>query len=122
MNDEVELALPGGARLVAIVTRDSTQALGLRTGLAAFALLKSSSVIVATGLEGAKVSARNQLHGTIAAVTPGAVNADVVVDLDGGGSIGATVTQASVSELGFAPGLRATALFKASSVILAVAA
>ena len=122
VNDEIELALPGGARLVAIVTRDSTQALGLRTGLTAFALLKSSSVIVATGLEGAKVSARNQLHGTIAAVTPGAVNADVVVDLDGGGSVGATVTQASVRELGFAPGVRATALFKASSVILAVAA
>ena len=31
VNDEVELTLPGGARLVAIVTRDSTQALGLRT-------------------------------------------------------------------------------------------
>ena len=122
VNDEVELTLPGGARVVAIVTRDSTQALGLRTGITAFALLKSASVIIATGIEGAKISARNQLHGTIASVTPGAVNADVVVDLDGGGSIGATVTQASLVELGFKPGVRATALFKASSVILAVAA
>jgi molybdate transport system regulatory protein len=122
VNDEVELALPGGARIVAIVTRESTRALGLRTGITALALLKASSVIVATGIEGAKISARNQLHGTIASVTPGAVNAEVVIELDGGGSIGATVTQASVAELGFARGLRATALFKASSVILAVAA
>ena len=122
VNDEVELTLPGGARVVAIVTRSSTLALGLRTGITAFALLKSSSVIVATGIEGAKISARNQLHGSIASVTPGAVNADVVVDLDGGGSIAATVTQASLSELGFKPGARATALFKASSVIVAVAA
>jgi molybdate transport system regulatory protein len=121
VNDEVELTLPGGARIVAIVTRDSTQALGLRTGITAFALLKSSSVIVATGMAGAKLSARNQMPGAIASVTPGAVNAEVVVDIDGGGSVCATVTQASLAELGFEPGARAVALFKASSVILAVA-
>lgn len=122
VNDEVELTLPGGARVVAIVTRESTRALGLRMGITAFALLKSSSVIVATGIEGARISARNQLHGAIASVTPGAVNAEVRVDLDGGGRIGATVTQATLDELGLSPGTRATALFKASSVILAVAA
>ena len=122
VNDEVVLTLPGGARIVAIVTRDSTQALGLRTGLTAFALLKASSVIVATGIEGAKISARNQLPGAIASVTPGAVNAEVLVELDGGGSIGATVAQASLAELDFVPGARAVVVFKASSVILAVAA
>lgn len=122
VNDEVELTLASGARIVAIVTSQSTRALGLRTGLTAFALLKSSSVIVATGIEGARISARNQLHGEIASVTPGAVNAEVVVVIDGGGSIGATVTQASLADLGFEPGVRATALFKASSVILAVTA
>ena len=122
VNDEVELTLPGGARIVAIVTRDSTRTLGLRTGLTAFALLKSSSVIVATGIEGAKVSARNQLKGIVTSVTPGAVNAEVVVAIDGGGSVGATVTQASLAELGFEVGGAATVLFKASSVILAVAA
>lgn len=122
VNDEIELALPGGARIVAIVTRDSTQALGLRTGMTAIALLKSSSVIVALDLAGAKISARNQLHGAIASVRPGAVNAEVVLALDGGGSIAATVPQASVAELALANGVRATALFNASSVILAAAA
>lgn len=122
VNDEVELLLPGGARIVAIVTRESTRSLGLRTGMTAFALLKSSSVMIAAGIEGARISARNQLHGAIASVTPGAVNAEVVIDLDGGGSIGATINQGSLQQLGFEPGQRATALFKASSVILAVAA
>lgn len=122
VNDEVELLLPGGARIVAIVTRESTRSLGLRTGITAFALLKSASVMIAANIEGARISARNQLHGTIALVTPGAVNAEVAIDLDGGGSIGATINQASLQQLGFAPGQRATALFKASSVILAVAA
>lgn len=125
VNDEVELSLPGGACLVAIITSESTRRLGLRTGITAFALLTASSVVIATGIEGiegVKISARNQLHGVIAAVTPGAVNAEVVIDLDDGGSIGATVTQGSADDLGFQLGMRATALFKASSVILAVAA
>jgi molybdate transport system regulatory protein len=122
VNDEVELTLPGGVRIVAIVTRDSTEALGLRTHMTAIALIKSSSVLIATELEGAKLSARNQLAGTVSALTPGAVNAEVTITIDGGGSIAAIVTQGSVKALKLAVGSRATAFFKASSVILAVTA
>jgi molybdate transport system regulatory protein len=120
VNDEVELTLPGGQRIVAVVTRDSTESLGLRTNITAIALVKASSVLVATDLEGAKLSARNQLPGVVSALAPGAVNAEVTIDIDGGGSIAAIVTQASAKSLGLAPGSRATAFFKASSVILAV--
>lgn len=122
VNDEVELTLPGGPRIVAVVTRESTEALGLRTNISAMALIKSSSVLLATDLEGTKLSARNQLPGTVSAVTPGAVNAEVTLDLDGGGSLTAIVTQGSVKSLGLVPGSRATAFFKASSVILATTA
>jgi molybdate transport system regulatory protein len=115
VNDEVELTLAGGQRIVAVVTQESTQSLGLRTKATAIAL-------VTTDLEGAKVSTRNQLAGKVGAVTPGAVNAEVVIDLDGGGSIAAIVTQGSVKSLGLAPGKRAIALFKATSVIVAVPA
>jgi len=118
VNDEIELTLPGGARIVAVVTRESTEALGLKPGAAAFALVRASSVIVATDLGGAKLSTRNQLPGSVTAVTPGAVNAEVVLDIGGGMSIAAIVTQASLKSLGLAPGVAATALFKASSVIL----
>ena len=122
VNDEVELALPGGARIVAVITHESAQGLGLRTGMKAIALVKSSSVIVATDLEGARLSTRNRLDGVVSAVTPGAVNAEVVIGLDGGGSIAAIVTAGSVKSLGLAKGIRATALFKATSVIVAVTA
>ena len=122
VNDEVEITLASGVRIVAVVTQESVQSLGLRTKMTAIALVKSSSILVATDLEGAKVSARNQLAGTVSAVTPGAVNAEVVIDLDGGGSIAAIVTEGSVRSLGLAPGQRATALFKATSVIVAVTA
>lgn len=120
VNDEVELTLPGGARIVAVVTRESTQSLGLGIDASAFALIKASSVIVATEMAGARLSARNQLQGTVSAVTPGPVNAEVVIDVDGGGTIAAIVTQASLAGLGLAVGQRATAVFKASSVILGV--
>jgi molybdate transport system regulatory protein len=130
VNDEVELTLPGGARIVAVVTRESTEQLGLHVGATAIALIKSSWVMLATGLatglatdpDGLKLSARNQLPGTVATLTPGAVNAEVLLDLDGGGTLAAIVTQGSVEALGLAVGVRAMAFFKASSVILAVAA
>lgn len=120
VNDEIELTLPGGARLVAVVTRDSTEALGLRTHMTAIALVKASSVLVATGLAGARLSARNQLPGTVSALVPGAVNDEVVIDIDGGGSVSAIVTHSSAKSLGLAVGTKALAFFKASSVILAV--
>jgi molybdate transport system regulatory protein len=118
VNDEVELSLPGGARIAAIVTRESTEQLGLKLGATAFALIKASSVIVATEMDGVRLSARNQLSGTITAVTPGAVNAEVVIDIGGGLSMAAIVTQSSANALGLAVGMPATALFKASSVIV----
>lgn len=125
VNDEISLSLPGGATLVAIVTRESTEQLGLRLGAEAFALVKASSVLIATGLDddeekgaAVRLSARNRLPGTVLAVTPGAVNAEVLLDIGGGQSLAATITQASLAELALAPGRRATALFKASSVIL----
>jgi len=122
VNDEVELTLAGGQRIVAVLTQESTQSLGLRPKATAIALVKASSVVVATDLEGARVSTRNQLAGTVGAVTPGAVNAEVVIELDGGGSIAAIVTEGSVKSLGLGPGKRAIALFKATSVIVAVPA
>jgi molybdate transport system regulatory protein len=118
VNDEIELTLAGGARVIAVVTHSSAQSLQLEPGATAFALIKASSVIVATDLEGATLSARNQLPGTVSALHAGAVNAEVVLDLDGGGSIAAVVTLGSAKALGLKKGARAIAIFKASSVIL----
>ncbi|MGH8613487.1 MAG: TOBE domain-containing protein, partial [Gammaproteobacteria bacterium] len=118
VNDEIELTVGKNTRIVAIVTRESTESLGLRVGSQAFALIKASSIIIASDVDGAKLSARNQLHGTVASVIPGAVNAEVVLEIDGGGSIAAIVTNPSVQSLGLEAGKRGVAIFKASSVIL----
>lgn len=122
VNDEVELTLGSGAKLVAIVTHESAQTLGLGVGVQAFALVKSSSIVVATDLQGAKFSTRNALSGTVSRVLTGAVNTEVVIDLGHGLSVAAVVTNESAQQMSLAEGHAATALFKASSVILGIPA
>ncbi|MGF6468996.1 TOBE domain-containing protein [Paraburkholderia youngii] len=125
VNDEVSLALPGGHTIVAVLTHESTEALGLAVGVAAFALIKASWVVLLVAGDGdadapLKLSARNQLRGTVQSVKRGAVNAEVSLGLEGGAVITAIVTNGSVDTLGLQEGASAVAVFKASSVILGV--
>lgn len=121
VNDEISITLPGGQTVVAVVTHESTETLGLAVGAAAVALVKASSVVLVAGEEAAmRLSARNRLAGAVGHVRRGAVNAEVTLDLPGGTVIAAVVTDASVDALGLAPRTPATAVFKASSVILGV--
>ncbi|MDC8757885.1 TOBE domain-containing protein [Janthinobacterium fluminis] len=122
VNDEIELALPGGQKIVAIVTRESTEGLGLGVGAEAFALIKASSIIIVTDTAGARFSARNQMAGRVARMQTGAVNTEIVLDLPGGATIVAVITNESRSELALQVGAEASAIFKASSVILGVPA
>lgn len=122
VNDEVELKLPGGEKIVAIITHESTETLGLKKGAEAIALIKASWIIVAVDADAPlKLSARNRLSGVVCSLTPGAVNTEVVIELKGGQSVAAIVTRASAKSLGLAVGEPASAIFKASSVILGVA-
>jgi molybdate transport system regulatory protein len=120
VNDEIALDVTGGHKIVAIVTHSSTEDLGLRVGAEAFALVKASSIILVASGESVRFSARNQLTGTISRLQPGAVNSEVIIDLPGGGSVAAIVTNESSNTLALAPGNTVSAIFKASSVILAV--
>lgn len=65
-----------------------------------------------------KISARNVFEGRISALTPGPVNAEVVLTLPGGDPLAAVLTQASVRELGLAVGGRAAAIVKAPWVMV----
>ena len=122
VNSEVDLTLSGGEKLVAMITNESAQALGLAAGKEAVALVKASSVLVMTDEAGIRLSARNCLAGTVKAVTSGPVSAEVTIALTGGTEVHATITHNAADELGLEPGSPATAVFKASSVILGVPA
>jgi molybdopterin-binding protein len=118
VNDEITLKVDG-TTLVAVVTQESTKSLGLAVGGKASALIKASSVLVMVDSDPAKISARNVLTGTVANVKPGAVNTEVTISA-GGLQIAAIITNDSATRLGLANGTPASAVIKASSVIIAV--
>jgi molybdate transport system regulatory protein len=122
VNAEVELTLPGGDRIVAIVTQGSVRELGLATGKEAVAFVKAPWVMLLSGPADIRFSARNQLTGTVSALSKGAVNSEVAITLAGGTVVHSVVTNEAVMELGLKVGDAATALIKASHVVLGVPA
>lgn len=121
VNAEVVLDIGGGDQLAAIITNDSVDHLALEPGMEAYALVKAPWVILTTD-DSLKTSARNRLCGTVVRCQEGAVNGEVIVELPGGKTVAAIVTNDSIQSLGLKVGVRACALIKASHIILAVAA
>lgn len=68
---------------------------------------------------GMRTSARNALRGVVTAISDGAVNAEVKLQVADGVEIVAVVTRPSVAELELAVGRPAVALIKSSFVLLA---
>lgn len=122
VNAEVEVTTPGGDRIVAIVTEGSVKSLGLAVGKDAVAYVKAPWVMLLTGDPDVRFSARNQLAGTVKRLAKGAVNTEVSIELPGGAIVHAVVTNEAVLELGLKEGVAATALIKASNVVLGVPA
>ena len=65
-----------------------------------------------------KISARNQLSGTISSVKEGAVNGVVAIDL-GSTTIKADITMEAIKDLGLKEGMDAVAVVKATNVMFA---
>jgi molybdate transport system regulatory protein len=65
-----------------------------------------------------RLSARNQLPGTVASVDLGAVMATVVIRLEGGEELVAAITKESAQELGLAEGDAVTAVIKATEIMV----
>lgn len=122
VNDEISVKLPGGAELTAVITSTSTENLGIREGKEVIALVKASWVTLAADLTGIKLSARNQLRGTVKEIKSGAVNSEICVDLGNGDELVAMITLGSEKKLELEKGKPVTALIKASHVLLGVEA
>ena len=67
-----------------------------------------------------KISARNVLKGKVVKVTKGAVNSEVVIEVEGGVKVVSIITNSSVTSLGLKKGKEAYAVIKASNVMIAV--
>jgi molybdate transport system regulatory protein len=120
VNSEIDIALGGNDKVVAIVTNGSVTTLGLAVGKAVIAFIKASSILVMTDSTGIALSARNVLAGKISKVSNGQVSSEIGITLPSGITVFATITHDAVNELSIKDGVDASAVFKASSVILGV--
>ena len=120
VKSEVTLALKGGNHIVAMITNESVDSLGLIEGSDAYAIIKAGSVIIGIGQDEVRVSIRNKLRGKIVNLTQGAVNTELNVELSGRNTINAVITNQCAKSLELKEGDQICAMFKASSVILGV--
>jgi len=122
VNDEIEIALPNGKVLIATITHGSVQNLDLKQGGEAIAFIKAPWVILTAADTGLRFSARNQFTGTVKSVIKGAVNSEVIVDVDPTLSLVSVITNESVTGMQLKEGDAVTALVKSSSIVLATRA
>lgn len=68
-----------------------------------------------------KISARNQIQGTVSKIEKGATTSHVSIEIDGGAIVMASITNEAVAELGLKDGESVYAVIKASDVMVGVA-
>lgn len=121
VNDVVVVDIGDGIEIASVVTHEAADSLGLlREGREVQVLIKASFVILCEEGDGLRYSARNRLCGMVSAIQPGAVNAEVKLELSAGRTLTAVVTMDAVGEGWLQERGRACALIKAPHVILAV--
>ncbi|MDF2271682.1 TOBE domain-containing protein [Streptomyces coacervatus] len=115
----VKVRLTGGQDITAAITLESVEDLGLASGTAVRALVKSTEVSLATApVEG--LSIRNQLPGTVTDVATGGAMASVKVAVDGG-ELTSAITKDAVTDLALSAGTPVVALIKSTEISLATA-
>ncbi|MBV8487623.1 MAG: molybdopterin-binding protein [Planctomycetaceae bacterium] len=67
-----------------------------------------------------RLSARNVLKGTVVKIVPGALNAEVIIQVAEGVQIVSIISKESATNLGLSVGSPAYAVIKASNVIVGV--
>jgi molybdate transport system regulatory protein len=120
INSEIEITLGGNDKLIAMVTNGSAETLKLSVGKPVTAMIKASSILVMTDANGIMLSARNVLTGKVNKLINGPVSAEIGIVLPSGITLYATITHDAVSDLSLKEGVNASAVFKASSVILGI--
>lgn len=118
VNAVVVLKTSGSEVISATISMSAVKELELSEGREAIAVIKSTEVMIGAG--DLKISARNQLPGEILLVEDGAVNAIVTLKTSTGSVISSTISRSAVKELGLAAGLKAKAVIKSTSVMIAV--
>lgn len=118
VNAIVTLKTAGGDTITSNISIEAVKELDLAPGKEAVAVIKATEVMI--GIGEMKLSARNQLAGEIVKIQEGVVNSIVTLKTDGGSTVSSTISISAVKELGLASGIKAKAIIKATSVMIAV--
>jgi molybdate transport system regulatory protein len=120
-NDEIQVVLAGGERIVTLITSNRSLAMRLEAGRDAIVIIRASSVILTTdNISGFMLSARNLLSGTIKHLHTDPANTEVVIALKGEDTLVAVVASDAAQQLELTVGKTVNAIFKATDVILGV--
>lgn len=116
VNGIVKVQLPNEMVVTSTISLAAIEELGLEVGKEATAVIKATDVMMSTNSQ--HISARNKLTGKVISVTEGAVNAIVKLQLAENMIITSTITIEAVKELGLEVEKEATAIVKATSVMI----
>ena len=116
VNGNVSLQLLVGCDISATISMKAIELMNLAPDKTVYAVVKATEVMIA--VQRVKISARNQIHGTIADIREGAVNGMVLLDIGRGQQISSTISMEAVRELGLKKGMEAFAVFKSTSVMI----
>jgi len=118
VNADVSVELKGGEKIIAAPTLTELMQLDARIGDDVLLLINASEIVVVNDSDSHFLSARNCLSGKVIRIQYDGVDSELVIQLSGGESVVATITQASAEALGFKQGSAANVLFKSNAVIL----
>lgn len=120
---EVTLRVSPDTSILAIVTNEAANELGLEPGRKTLALIKSNFVGLApadlTPAETAP-AARNRFLGTVKGRSDAERNSEVLIDIGAGKTMTAVVPRQTAEDMGIAEGDKVVATFNPTNVILAV--
>ncbi|ATG91495.1 TOBE domain-containing protein [Methylomonas koyamae] len=123
VGSEAVVKLKGGEYVCANLSRQEAHALELAVGAEVAVLINNTEITLATGPEKLRLSARNQLWGSVGRIELDQVEAEIIVNLKGNGeTLSAVMTRASAERMRLKPGLQCRAIFKANAVLLATLA
>jgi len=121
VNAEVFVELKGGEKIVVSLTLDELAALSIVSGSEVLLLVNGTDISIVTDMSGQRLSARNNLMGTVVRIQQDAVDSEVIIRLPGDDTLVVMVTQISAQSLNLRPGISVNAVFKSNAVMLAAA-
>ncbi|MGP1485723.1 MAG: TOBE domain-containing protein [Campylobacter sp.] len=119
VNSQIDAKLANGENLRAMITTESEKNLNLKVGKKVVYIFKAPSVLLSKQ-EDMKISATNLLKGKVIEAKIGAVNAEIVLEINDHQTITSIITKDSAMQMQIGVGDELTAIIKASQIIIGV--